>query len=67
MHHMSNDRIDTIVFYDSRIFVIEYKYNKSSEQALDQIDKKCYDDAVVMESKLQVLLTIGHQSDEERI
>jgi PD-(D/E)XK nuclease superfamily len=50
-------RIDTIVFYDSRIFVIEYKYNKSSEKALDQIhDKKYYDDAVVMESKLPILL-----------
>jgi hypothetical protein len=50
-------RIDTIVIYDSRIFVIEYKYNKSSEKALDQIhDKKYYDDAVVMESKLPILL-----------
>jgi len=50
-------RLDTIVFHDSRIFVIEYKYNKSSEKALDQIhDKKYYDDAIVMESKLPILL-----------
>ena len=35
-------RIDTVVFYDSRIFVIEYKFSKSSKKALDQIHQKEY-------------------------
>jgi hypothetical protein len=50
-------RIDTLVFYDSRIFVIEYKFNKSSKKALDQIHRKeYYKDATIMGSKLPILL-----------
>jgi hypothetical protein len=50
-------RIDTLVFYDSRIFVIEYKFNKSSAEALDQVHRKeYYKDATIMGSKLPILL-----------
>jgi hypothetical protein len=35
-------RMDTVIFYDTRVFVIEFKFNKSSKEAIDQIHRKEY-------------------------
>jgi hypothetical protein len=50
-------RADAAVFSDSRVFVIEYKYNKSSAEALRQIhQKKYYNAAAILGSKRTILL-----------
>ncbi len=50
-------RVDAVLFSDSRVFVIEYKYGKSPKIALQQIhDKKYYNAAMILESKRPILL-----------
>ena len=50
-------RVEAVLYSDTRIFVIEYKFNKSSAEALDQIHRKeYYKDATIMGSKLPILL-----------
>jgi hypothetical protein len=50
-------RADAVLYSDTRIFVIEYKFNKSSAEALDQIHRKeYYKDATIMGSKKTILL-----------
>jgi hypothetical protein len=50
-------RADAAVFSDSRVFVLEYKYNKSSAKALQQIhQKQYYNAAAILGSKRSILL-----------
>ena len=61
-------RADAAVFSDSRVFVIEYKYNKSSAEALRQIhQKKYYNAAAILGSKRTILLLgINLKIDNDR-
>ena len=61
-------RADAAVFSDSRVFVIEYKYNKSSAEALRQIhQKKYYNAATILGSKRTILLLgINLKIDNDR-
>ena len=61
-------RADAAVFSDSRVFVIEYKYNKSSAEALRQIhQKKYYNAAAILGSKRTILLLgINLKLDNDR-
>ena len=56
--YMTKDgRVDAAVFSDSRVLVIEYKYNKSSAEALQQIHlKKYYNASAILESRRPILL-----------
>jgi hypothetical protein len=59
-------RMDTVIFYDTRVFVIEFKFNKSSKEAIDQIHRKeYYMKPDIIGSKLPVmLLGINLQKEE---
>jgi hypothetical protein len=50
-----NGRIDTVITENSRIFIIEYKYNATAFSALEQIkEKECY--AHYLSTNLPILL-----------
>jgi hypothetical protein len=56
-HRTLDGRADTVLFSNSRVFVLEYKYGKSSKEALKQINRKeYYKNAEIFESKLSILL-----------
>ena len=59
-------RMDTVIFDDTRVFVIEFKFNKSSKEAIDQIHRKeYYMKPDIIGSKLPVmLLGINLQKDK---
>ena len=59
-------RMDTVIFGHTRVFVIEFKFNKSSKEAIDQIHRKeYYMKPDIMGSKLPVmLLGINLQKEE---
>jgi hypothetical protein len=59
-------RMDTVIFYDTRVFVIEFKFNKSSKEAIDQIHREeYYMKPDIIGSKLPVmLLGINLQKDK---
>ena len=59
-------RMDTVIFGHTRVFVIEFKFNKSSKEAIDQIHRKeYYMKPDIIGSKLPVmLLGINLQKDE---
>jgi hypothetical protein len=59
-------RMDTVIFDDTRVFVIEFKFNKSSKEAIDQIHRKeYYMKPEIIGSKLPVmLLGINLQKEE---
>ncbi len=60
-------RMDTVIFDHTRIFVIEFKFNKSYKEAIEQIHRKeYYMKPDIIGSKLPVmLLGINLQKDEE--
>jgi hypothetical protein len=59
-------RMDTVIFDDTRVFVIEFKFNKSSKEAIDQIHRKeYYKKPDIIGSRLPVmLLGINLQKEE---
>jgi hypothetical protein len=59
-------RMDTVIFGHTRVFVIEFKFNKSSKEAIDQIHRKeYYMKPEIIGSKLPVmLLGINLQKEE---
>ncbi len=64
--HNAIGRADLIVETPTYIYVIETKMNKTAQEALDQINEKCYADAYLCEGKPIIKLGINF-AEKERI
>ena len=56
-HQTSNGRIDLVLKTDKYIYVMELKYDGSAEEALQQIDDKCY--ALPWQSDGRTVIKVG--------
>jgi len=63
---MKDGRMDTVILYDTRVFVIEFKFNKSSKEAIDHIHRKehCMKPDIIGSKLPVMLLGINLQKDK---
>jgi len=60
--HMSRGRADIVVQTATHVYVFEFKFNKTAQEALDQIVKKGY--AAKYQASKKILVGIGVNFDE---
>jgi hypothetical protein len=61
--HMSRGRADTVVQTASHVYIFEFKFNKTAQQALDQIEQKSY--AAKYKLSKKNIIGIGINFDEK--
>ncbi len=63
----SDGRIDILVRTDRFVYIMELKYDKSAEEALDQIKKKEYSLPWAVDSRTVIAIGINYSSSKRRI
>ncbi len=62
----SRGRLDTVVYTDSHIYVLEFKLDKPVEEALEQIDAKAYTDAFKAQHPDKKIVKVGISFDSSK-
>lgn len=65
--HTNKGRIDTVIESDEHIYVIEYKYNLSGEEAMAQIKAKGYYESFREKGKVIHLLALNYDLKQRNI
>ncbi len=60
-------RIDMVVEYPDKIFIIEFKCNQSAQKGVDQIIKKKYADKYLQSGKKMILMGINFDSQKRNV
>lgn len=65
--HTSDGRIDLLIETEKFIYIIELKYDATPDEALSQIDEKCYDRKFTADSRKIFKIGVGFSSRTRRI
>jgi Holliday junction resolvase-like predicted endonuclease len=63
----SRGRIDLVVEFDDKIYIIEFKCDQSAQTALNQIRKNGYDEKYKKAGKKLILMGINFSSEKKNV
>lgn len=66
-YRTSDGRCDAVVMTDSHIYIFEFKYNRSAEEAIRQIDEKGYALPFAADTRQLIKIGVNFSSETRRI
>jgi hypothetical protein len=65
--HTKNGRADILIFYEAKIFCLEFKLDKSAEEAIQQIKSRGYLEQYQSSEKQLQLIGVNFSSSEKKV
>ena len=66
-YRTSDGRCDAVVMTDTHIYIFEFKYNRSAEEAIRQIDEKGYALPFAADTRQLIKIGVNFSSETRRI